>query len=567
MQRQHLTSWLFVGALFCLCAVLGILQYRWIGEVAVGFREQLRSTLQANLERLSQDLNADVSTTCRQLIPSGASDPEFAERDIGRRYEQFKSRPQGRQIVGKVALAIPRNGSTTLRVLNWDTGKFEPAEWPAAWGGLRDQFDARVAGGPPDFGKGAQGLLFEMPLFEQQAPGMRPFGRKEAGWVILELNQQQIRSVILPEMVQRHLETAGTLDFEVKVVSRTDPGSVIYVSEPSAVDASKNADASIGILDVRLFGDGGGRGGRGGRGRNAPGGMGDGGRWQMFVRHRSGSLEAVVAQTRWRNLAVTGGVLLLMAMTLGALVRFTRNAQRLAQLQMDFVAGVSHELRTPLTALYTAGHNLRGRVAQQPSQVERYGEMIQQESGRLKDLVEQVLRFASANAGRVIQEPAPLAIGKVIEDGIEASRALLQSAHCTLETHVSPDLPAVVGDPLALKHAIQNLLTNAAKYGAGETHWVGVTAEAASDASRPEVEIRVADRGPGIPEEEQARIFDAFYRGRRASAEQIHGAGLGLNLVKKIVEAHGGTIRVKSTPGAGAEFIVRIPAAPAGAIS
>ena len=75
------------------------------------------------------------------------------------------------------------------------------------------------------------------------------------------------------------------------------------------------------------------------------------------------------------------------------------------------------------------------------------------------------------------------------------------------------------------------------------------------------VEIRVADRGPGIPVDEQKQIFDPFFRGQRAVQDQVHGTGLGLNLVKKIVEAHGGTIRVKSAPMKGAEFIVRIPEA------
>ena len=112
----------------------------------------------------------------------------------------------------------------------------------------------------------------------------------------------------------------------------------------------------------------------------------------MFVRYRAGSLEAVVAQARWRNLAVTAGVLLLMMASVGALITYTRRAQRLADLQMDFVAGISHELRTPLTVIHTAAYNLRGKLAANPAQVERYGLLIQQESGRLKLLVEQVLR-------------------------------------------------------------------------------------------------------------------------------------------------------------------------------
>jgi signal transduction histidine kinase len=254
---------------------------------------------------------------------------------------------------------------------------------------------------------------------------------------------------------------------------------------------------------------------------------------------------------------VTGGVLLLLIATVTALFRHTRNAQELAHMQMDFVAGVSHELRTPLTAVYTAGHNLRGHVAQNPGQVERYGAMIQQESGRLRDLVEQALRFASANAGRVIQTPTPMAVAGLIEESVESSRCAMQSAGFTVEKRIEEGLPTILADPLALKHALQNLLANAVKYGAADDPWIGVFASATKDG----VEIRVADRGPGIPVDEQKHIFDAFYRGRRAVQDQIHGAGLGLNLVKKIVEAHGGSIRVRSAPGEGAEFLARIQAA------
>jgi len=250
--------------------------------------------------------------------------------------------------------------------------------------------------------------------------------------------------------------------------------------------------------------------------------------------------------------------------TIVALFRFTRNAQRLAHMQMDFVAGVSHELRTPLTAIYTAGHNLRGRLAHNPAQVERYGEMIQQETGRLRELVEQVLRFASANAGRVIQTRTPVGARRLIEETVEASRSTMQATHCKVEQRIDEDLPEIAADPLALRHALQNLLANAVKYGATDDPWIGIAASKVNGARGPAVEIRVSDRGPGIPEEEQKHIFDAFYRGRRAVQDQVHGAGLGLNLVKKIVEAHGGSIRVKSAPGEGAEFIVQIPAAPAG---
>jgi signal transduction histidine kinase len=281
----------------------------------------------------------------------------------------------------------------------------------------------------------------------------------------------------------------------------------------------------------------------------------------MFVRHRAGSLEAVVSRTRWRNLAVTACVLLLMLASVAALIRFTRRAQRLAEMEMDFVAGVSHELRTPLTVIHTAAYNLRGAVAQNPGQVERYGALIQQESGRLKELVEQVLRFSSAKAGRVVRKFEPVSLETVIAETLASSEALIQASHCTVEKAIDHDLPPVLGDPTALKHALENLIGNAAKYGAAGGNWIGIFASATSDNGPAAVEIRVADRGSGIPKDEQRRVFDAFFRGRRAVADQVHGTGLGLNLAKKIVEAHGGTIEVKSEANQGTEFIVRIPAA------
>ena len=224
----------------------------------------------------------------------------------------------------------------------------------------------------------------------------------------------------------------------------------------------------------------------------------------------------MVAQARVRSLAVTGGVLLLMVVTVAALIRYTRRAQKLAQLQMDFVAGVSHELRTPLTTIYTAGYNLQGKVAANPAQVERYGALIQQESGRLKQLVEQILRFATANAGRVIQEREPLSVESIIHETVESTRPLIDQARCVIEQNVDPGLPPILGDSWRCAHALQNLISNAAKYGSDGANWIGISASRIGGKETSAIEIRVADRGPGIPPDEQDQIFDPFFRGSRA---------------------------------------------------
>jgi signal transduction histidine kinase len=573
-HRRTTLSWLFVAGLFVLCGVLGVLQYRWIGEVSVAARDRLRGSLQASLNRLSLDFNTEIATAARALLPAASGSPSPAtETEVAARYAQWKKTGRRGQMFRHIAIAEPHNKTVLLRNLDLDKAVFETAEWPPDWAPVKARLESMLSpetrqrrgfpGPPPE----DQGMLFDLPAFGIPAPGRSPdpFARGEAPSLIFDLNPEYARDVLLPELLQRHLETGGTLEYQVEVSSRQRPPLVIYQSDPGARVAA-SADASVGLFDTpydQIFRRSPGPGGRGrGPGRGGPGG--DSGRWQMFVRHRAGSLEAVVAQARWRNLAVTAGVLLLMMASVAALITYTRRAQKLADLQMDFVAGISHELRTPLTVIHTAAYNLRGKLAANPAQVERYGVLIQQESGRLKDLVEQVLRFSGATAGRVIQNPEPLSIPDVLEETLESARAVFQGAGCVVEKHIDPDLPLVMGDPMALKQALQNLLHNAAKYGAGESHWVGISASRTGGEAEPAVEIRVADRGPGIPADEQAHIFEPFFRGRRALQDQTHGTGLGLNLAKKIVEAHGGSIQVKSAAMKGAEFIVRLPAAPAG---
>ena len=281
----------------------------------------------------------------------------------------------------------------------------------------------------------------------------------------------------------------------------------------------------------------------------------------MSVRHRAGSLEAVVNQVRWRNLAVTTGILILMLAAIAALVRFTQRAQRLARLQMEFIAGVSHELRTPLSVIRTAAHNLGDGIVSNTKQVQRYGTLIREEAERLTGIVEQVLRFASSKAGHPIGGREPASVESLFESALAATAGALAESRCVLEKRIEPGLPPILADPIALVHALQNLLINAAKYGA-EGGWIGISA-AMANGEASAVEIRVSDRGPGIPPDELGQIFDPFYRGKWALENQIHGTGLGLNLVKRIVEAHEGTVAVDSEPGKGTEFVLRIPAAPA----
>jgi signal transduction histidine kinase len=226
---------------------------------------------------------------------------------------------------------------------------------------------------------------------------------------------------------------------------------------------------------------------------------------------------------------------------------------------MDFVATVSHELRTPLAVIRSAAQNLSAGVVLDAAQAKKYGEVIDAEGRRLTDMVEQVLEYAGLSGGRRPLMARPIDAGSVARETLASCEALLPGDHFEVEIEVAPDLPPIVADEGAIRRALQNLVANALKYGA-DGRWLGLSVRRGAARGRDEVQMTVADRGRGIDAADLPHIFEAFYRGRRAVDEQIHGNGLGLSLVKRIAEAHGGRVTVKSSPGEGTAFTIHLPA-------
>ncbi len=295
-----------------------------------------------------------------------------------------------------------------------------------------------------------------------------------------------------------------------------------------------------------------------GRSRNNSRGPTPEGRWVLETWYRPGVLEATVAASRQRNLAVAVLLNLLMLATGIALVRNTRRSRELAEAQVNFVANVSHELRTPLTVIRGAAHNMKRGVVQERSQIEQYSGLIIQHAEQLTDMIEQLLELAGARKNRGAPVRNPVALAEVLKDAVAASEHDTQAAGCAVQLDIPAELPTVSGDAQALRRVFQNLIANAAKHG-GDGKWIGVTAAVLNGENAPAVEVRVADRGAGISETEQAEIFKPFVRGELAKSRQIRGSGLGLSLVHEIVELHQGSVSVSSKPEHGATFIVRLP--------
>jgi two-component system, OmpR family, sensor histidine kinase SenX3 len=275
--------------------------------------------------------------------------------------------------------------------------------------------------------------------------------------------------------------------------------------------------------------------------------------WHLLVKHRSGSLEAAVNAARRRNLIISSSVLGVLGLSVGFLVVSTRRAHALARQQLEFVATVSHELRTPLAVIRSAADNLADGVVNDEGRIRQYGQLVRREGLRLTDLVEQILEFAGLESGQRTMTARPVEIGRLLREVIATTEATAPSG-VHVEMTLAESLPAVAGDEAALRRAFQNLIGNAIKYGANGG-WIGIGATPTSST----LDINVSDRGIGIAAADQPRIFDPFYRAADVVAAQIQGAGLGLSLVKRIVEAHGGRITLKSAVGQGSTFTVSLP--------
>lgn len=230
-----------------------------------------------------------------------------------------------------------------------------------------------------------------------------------------------------------------------------------------------------------------------------------------------------------------------------------RDVEESERHRTEFLAMLAHELRNPLAPIRTALHLMKRR---EPEGLSRHLQILDRQTQNLTHLVDDLLDVSRITRGKIELRRETVDIASLIERSIDAVRSVYARRGIELSVRV-PDSPlSVQGDPLRLEQVVVNLLTNAGKYTqpAGHVH-VSVTRE------RAEVEVRVADDGIGIPAELLPRIFNLFQQADQPLDRSAGGLGIGLTLVRSLVELHGGTITAVSPGlGQGSEFIVRLPA-------
>jgi two-component system, OmpR family, sensor kinase len=235
------------------------------------------------------------------------------------------------------------------------------------------------------------------------------------------------------------------------------------------------------------------------------------------------------------------------------------------QSQRDFVANVSHDLKTPLTSIRGFAQAILDGTVQQGDGYRRAAQIINDEAERMTRLVESLLKLARISADKDRSSWGEVDVAALVRACVDQVAIVAQQKQVRFQLDIKPT-PRVYGSADRLAQVFTNLLDNAVKHTpAGSAIAVAAAAGAIRGAKRgqpvrPQVQMSVTDAGPGIPPQDIPRIFDRFYQIDKSRASRPGGSGLGLAIAKEIVEAHDGSIWVENQAGAGARFIVTLPA-------
>src|SRR4029077_2004993 len=197
-------------------------------------------------------------------------------------------------------------------------------------------------------------------------------------------------------------------------------------------------------------------------------------------------------------------------------------------------------------------------VVESTAQVQEYGTIIREQGRRLERLVDEVLLFAAGRFERLGYDLRPTEVVPILEQSLAASEAMMRDAGFTFQKEIGPRLPLVIADPEALCKCVENLISNAMKY-SGQDRSIALRALCVPDQGVPEVRISVEDKGIGISAADLPHVFEPFYRAQRVRDGQVRGVGLGLYLVKRMMESMGGGVSVSSKLPPGSFFTLHFP--------
>ena len=530
------------GALVVLLGALTAMQYQWSVRVAA-----------ADVQREKEHLESAASLFASQFNELASQASQFLRQDAWaavQRGEKLASTPK---LIGELYyLEVPEQGRERLQRLS-ATGFFVPAPQPDWLTNL--DCEGLVREWPPAI----IAQIYDTPAAERARDAgtrvLRHAGTVQARCFVARIDRAYLTATLFPQLFRQSFgETAvREYDFTVLIPDRShDP---LY-GAPMRPDLRKRFFSVLSTLppghslmlrdtaDAFMKGQ--------------PAGLAGWNRgiWELEVAHKDAPLAIALKQKSRRILLFSLGLEVLLVAAIVFLVVGSRRMQRLADQKMRFVAGISHELRTPVAAIAMLSRNQADGLAAGLDRVKQYGELIQQQTRRLNDMIEQTLQYAGVHSGLPRRVHEQIDMRSLVREAVEERRAELERSGIEVEMAVSEDLPPLSGDAKLLRTAVDNLLDNAGKHAAAG-RWIRVTT--AYSAAEKEVQVAVEDRGAGIDPADEREVFEPFSRGRAAMESHAPGSGLGLSLVRSAVQAHRGAVTLASEPGRGSTFTLHLP--------
>jgi signal transduction histidine kinase len=263
-----------------------------------------------------------------------------------------------------------------------------------------------------------------------------------------------------------------------------------------------------------------------------------------------GSIERLVLDKRLPVFMLGYIAIAMIGLALLLVSRYNRGMRRLVVQQEEFVSTITHELRTPLHVITIGASNLADGIVKDAKDIERYGGMLKGEAQRLGRMVESILSYSGITNRALSWQK--IDVDGLFEEVMAPFRVICREQSIELEEKFIAQR-YYCGDSEAIRLILSNLLSNAIKH-AGEGRWIRVTAKGSD-----ELALIVQDRGPGIPKRDIGRITEPFYRCSSTGSQHGFSKGLGLSIVKRILDAEGGDLAISSVEGKGSSFTARLP--------
>lgn len=334
------------------------------------------------------------------------------------------------------------------------------------------------------------------------------------------------RNEFVPSIVRAYLPKYGSAQDKITLTLRSPFNQLLFSSDPT----SRDDETSVPLPQV--FTD-----------------------WRLGLQGQGLSPEQSAGRNFVLNFSLALMMLVLLGGAVGLMLRGAMKEMKLSQMKSDFISNVSHELRTPLSSIRVFAEFLRLGWIDEPARIRETGGRIEAESQRLTQLIDNILDFSRIESGRKEYRFEKTSLDTVVQNALKIVEAPSQRANFKIDyENLTLNSPQCVIDRDAMTRALVNLIDNAVKYSRTSKNIV-IKVDQNGDFAT----VSVIDHGIGIPLSDQQRIFEKFYRAGSSLVHDVKGTGLGLTIVKHIVDAHHGRITVDSKPGAGSTFTVFLP--------